>query len=368
MSVHTYPQDNFQGTPVTYTGDVPNAATVGSLRVGRDLSLPFVIQNVANSFAVDTGTPATAGASPQLRTVNSGVTQTWRVVDTGDGFVRLENPATGLVIDGAGGASGSFVKQSAWTGSPQQQFQLSVVSEGVYNILNRASGLALDSGGSVPEGSSLKQWKLDTSPNLRWRLNNVADADKTAPVTTATTDPEQPENGPFTGPVTVTLKAVDETGGSGVAKTEYQLDSGDWTAYTEPVEVSGEGQHTLAYRSTDKAGNAETAKTLKLTISAAPAQEVKLTVTASSRCIGASAYLAVTAVNNGEVPATVELTTPFGSKTVADVAPGKQAYQSFNTRAGQIDAGTVTVKATATIDGKQVTSTYNADYAAASCR
>ncbi|GLX11037.1 alpha-L-fucosidase [Microbispora sp. NBRC 16548] len=365
--ITAYPQDNFQGTPVTYTGDVPNAATVGSLRVGRDLSLPFVIQNVANSFAVDTGTPATAGASPQLRTVNGGVTQTWRVVDTGDGFVRLENPATGLVIDGAGGASGSFVKQSAWTGSQQQQFQLSVVSEGVYNILNRASGLALDSGGSVPEGSSLKQWRLDTSPNLRWRLNKAANADKTAPVTTATTDPAQPEGGSFTGPVTVTLKAVDETGGSGVAKTEYKLDGGDWTAYTEPVKVSGDGQHTLAYRSTDKAGNAEEAKTLTLTISTPATPTVKLTVTAASRCIGTSAYVAVTAVNNGDVPATITPTTPFGSKTVADVAPGKQAYQSFNTRAAHIDAGTATAKGTATIDGKQVTTSYDAAYTAASC-
>ncbi|TQS07663.1 DUF1349 domain-containing protein [Microbispora hainanensis] len=96
--------------------------------------------------------------------------------------------------------------------------------------------------------------------------------------------------------------------------------------------------------------------------------EVKLTVTAASRCIGTSAYVAVTAVNDGDVPATITLTTPFGTKTVADVAPGKQAYQSFNTRAGNIDAGTVTVTGTATIDGKQATSSYDADYAAASCR
>ncbi|TQS18651.1 ThuA domain-containing protein [Microbispora sp. KK1-11] len=200
-----------------------------------------------------------------------------------------------------------------------------------------------------------------------FKLIKAGSEDKTAPVTTATTDPAQPEGGSFTGPVTVTLKAVDETGGSGVAKTEYKLDGGDWTAYTEPVKVSGEGQHTLAYRSTDKAGNAEEAKTLTLTISPASSPEVKLTVTAASRCIGTSAYVAVTAVNNGDVPATIELTTPYGSKTVADVAPGKQAYQSFNTRAGHIDAGKATVKGTATIGGKQVTSSYDAAYTAASC-
>ncbi|MEV4460434.1 family 43 glycosylhydrolase [Microbispora sp. NPDC049633] len=100
--------------------------------------------------------------------------------------------------------------------------------------------------------------------------------------------------------------------------------------------------------------------------SAAP--QVQLTVTATTRCIGASAYLAVTAVNDGDVPATIELNTPFGKKTVTDVAPGKQAYQSFNTRTAQIDAGKVTVTGTATIDGKQATSTYDAAYPAAGCR
>jgi hypothetical protein len=65
-----------------------------------------------------------------------------------------------------------------------------------------------------------------------------------------------------------------------------------------------------------------------------------LTVTAQSRCVGSTAYVAVTAVNNGTAAATITLTTPYGSKTVTGVAPGKQAYQSFNSRAAQIPAGT----------------------------
>ncbi|MEV0826766.1 ThuA domain-containing protein [Nonomuraea rubra] len=198
-------------------------------------------------------------------------------------------------------------------------------------------------------------------------IKDGSNEDKTAPVTTATTDPGLPPGGTFTGPVSVTLAAADEDGGSGVDKTEYQLDGGDWTAYTEPVTVTGDGQHELKYRSADKAGNVEETKTLTLTISAS-APQVKLTVSASSRCIGTSAYVAVTAVNGSDVPVTVTLTTPFGTKTVADVAPGKQAYQSFNSRAGQIDAGTVTVKGAATIGGEQVTSSYDAAYPALSCR
>ncbi|WP_214104699.1 CBM35 domain-containing protein [Acrocarpospora catenulata] len=94
---------------------------------------------------------------------------------------------------------------------------------------------------------------------------------------------------------------------------------------------------------------------------------VPLTVTASPRCVGTSTYLAVTAVNDASVPATITLTTPYGSKTVADVAPGKQAYQSFNTRSGQLAAGAVTVTGTATIGGQQVTTPYDTTYTATNC-
>ena len=88
--------------------------------------------------------------------------------------------------------------------------------------------------------------------------------DATAPVTTATPDRPGGPGGWYTAPVTVTLTATDAL--SGVASTEYSLDGGPWTAYTDPVEVAGAGAHTLDYRSTDVAGNVETAGQLALGI------------------------------------------------------------------------------------------------------
>ncbi|GGL21312.1 hypothetical protein Sme01_68940 [Sphaerisporangium melleum] len=96
----------------------------------------------------------------------------------------------------------------------------------------------------------------------------VEQKDETAPVTSAATTPEAPAGGWYSEPVKVTLTATDEDKGSGVDRTEYQLDGGDWTAYTEPVTVSGDGSHTVAYRSTDKAGNVEEAKTLEVKVDA----------------------------------------------------------------------------------------------------
>jgi len=54
---------------------------------------------------------------------------------------------------------------------------------------------------------------------------------------------------------------VDDGNGSGVALTEYKIDDGDWRPYSGPFTVPLDGRHLISYRSTDKAGNVEDAKT-----------------------------------------------------------------------------------------------------------
>ncbi|MEV7807712.1 hypothetical protein AB0O28_32655 [Microbispora sp. NPDC088329] len=170
----------------------------------------------------------------------------------------------------------------------------------------------------------------------------------------------------YVGSATLTITATDS--GSGVDTIEHSIDGQPFALYTKPLVIDQPGEHTVSYRATDKAGNTSNVGTATFTVvEAPPTAKTPLTVTASSRCVGTSAYVAVTAVNDGDVPATVELNTPFGTKTVADVAPGKQAYQSFNARAKQIGAGKVTVTGTSFIDGKKVITSYEADYNAISC-
>ena len=63
-------------------------------------------------------------------------------------------------------------------------------------------------------------------------------------------------------PVTVTLSAEDEhetLDVSGVAATHYRVDDGPWQTGTS-VEVTGDGEHTVSYYSTDNAGNDEAVK------------------------------------------------------------------------------------------------------------
>src|SRR5205085_9847834 len=94
------------------------------------------------------------------------------------------------------------------------------------------------------------------------------EAERTATVRIDLTKPATTDDAPSgwsNGPVTVTLAPTD-AGGSGVAKTEYELDGATIFTAGTSVRVAGEGVHTLTYRSTDAAGNVETNRTATVRI------------------------------------------------------------------------------------------------------
>lgn len=93
----------------------------------------------------------------------------------------------------------------------------------------------------------------------------------------------------------------------------------------------------------------------------------ELNVAADARCLGGTAYVAVRATNVEDAAVDVDVTTPFGARTFTDVAPGKNAYQSFNTRADELEAGSVTVTASQDRDGATTSKEYSASYDAISC-
>ncbi|MEY7972884.1 ThuA domain-containing protein [Saccharomonospora xinjiangensis] len=99
--------------------------------------------------------------------------------------------------------------------------------------------------------------------DVSFRDVRIKELDTTAPVTEASfADPGA--GGWHAGEVGVTLTATDS--GSGVERIEYSLDGGDWTPYTEPVVISGDGEHTMLYRAVDRAGNVETDKAVTVAI------------------------------------------------------------------------------------------------------
>ncbi|NTU85558.1 MAG: hypothetical protein HGA45_40425, partial [Chloroflexales bacterium] len=85
------------------------------------------------------------------------------------------------------------------------------------------------------------------------------------PITTATVTPQPRAGGSYPGPVTVSL-AASAASGFTIASTAYSLDGGPTQTYTTPFTVSGDGDHTVRYWSTDSAGVYEAPQTLALTI------------------------------------------------------------------------------------------------------
>ncbi|WP_265521697.1 GH92 family glycosyl hydrolase [Oerskovia flava] len=113
-------------------------------------------------------------------------------------------------------------------------------------------------------------------------------------------------------------------------------------------------------------GWTSSAVSLPVTVTEAePALAVE--VTARAQCLGSKVHLGVRAQNLDDVPLRIEIVTPYGQKIYADVAPGKNGYQAFNTRAASIEAGTATVVATATVDGEEITREIEVAYEAVSC-
>ena len=94
----------------------------------------------------------------------------------------------------------------------------------------------------------------------------VADAgeDTTAPTVAHEVSGAQDGNGAYVGSASVVLTATDD--GSGVASVEYDLDGAGWTEYTGAVVVDEPGQHTLAYRATDEAGNVSEAASVTFAV------------------------------------------------------------------------------------------------------
>lgn len=88
----------------------------------------------------------------------------------------------------------------------------------------------------------------------------LAKPDVLPPATNISFDGSAGTNSWYISEVEITLNANDNSGGSGIAKTEYSFDNSTWNAYSSAFNFSVEGQSTIYYRSADNAGNIETAK------------------------------------------------------------------------------------------------------------
>jgi len=110
--------------------------------------------------------------------------------------------------------------------------------------------------------------------------------DNTAPTTTSNA------LAVYNGPATITLTAVDNPGGSGVANTYYMIDGNPQvigTTVSEPAPVSGSATHTLEFWSDDAVGNVETPhNTVSFSVVAAPVISTVYRLGGSDRYVGSA--------------------------------------------------------------------------------
>ncbi|MGX1702457.1 M14 family zinc carboxypeptidase [Microbacterium sp. NPDC055357] len=88
----------------------------------------------------------------------------------------------------------------------------------------------------------------------------------------------------------------------------------------------------------------------------APAQ-LPVTVEVTPRTLAGKGYVSIAVTNDADVPVDVVVTTAFGGKSFAKVAPGNTAAVSVNTRLVQVPAHSIDVSVSGVVNGRAVTET-----------
>jgi hypothetical protein len=293
------------GTAVVVTGDGEHTVKYWSADCAGNVESPHTVK-----VRIDAAAPATSDDAPA----------TWQHADTTvtltpkDLLSGMEGPLakTTYEIDGAPTQTGT----TALVPAP-----IDHSGDGAHRITYRST---------------------DAVGNLEEDRTATVLVDTLAPVTRDDIAAGPPAH---TDPITVTLHPADDNGArkvSGVAVTHYRVDGGPWATGTT-VEVTGDGQHTIEYYSTDNAGNDEAVKTSQtLTIGTTPpgassddapgawvAHDVTVTVTPGARAVrttweldggttqtGTSVHVAAPADHSGDGTHVIA----YRSSTVGDVS------------------------------------------------
>lgn len=291
--------------------DAPPTITISKLTGsgGTDTTAPFAVvtnanpgvewsANEAGTYAVKVGGTDCATASLVAGTNVSGSYTSGTVTSTVDLASLAEGPNTLriCVTDAAGNTASAEASVTKDTTAPvvsmpdliaaddtgssdgdnltgKTPVTLTVTAEadstvklfkgaGLVDTKQATGGTATFTGVALTEGAnSFTATATDAAGNTSAPSSAlVVTLDTTPPITSATVDPPPNANGWNNASVAVTLAASDAL--AGVAATEYNLDNAGWAAYAGPVAITAEGLHTLLYRSLDRAGNLEQARTL----------------------------------------------------------------------------------------------------------
>jgi glycosidase len=196
---------------------------------------------------------------------------------------------------------------------------------------------------------------LDNAGNISSQYNQAVNIDFAAPTTTATPSSNPNGAGWYSGSVTVTLNATDNTGGSGVAQIQYSLSGAQTGSATVPgsaasVTISASGTTSLTYFAVDNAGNIGPSLTLPVNIDATQ----PVIVPSVSGTPGANGFYVSTVTVTWTVTDSISgiaTSTGCGPAALSAYTAGTTLTCSATSVAGLANSASVTVK----IDEARVT-------------
>lgn len=139
-----------------------------------DAATPVAIRNRHSNLCLDDYDWATApGAEVRQWTCSDAAVQDWYLTPLADGYYQISNGHSGLCLDDKDFATapGSPVQQWTCNGLAVQQWRLNPVGGGYSTLVNRHSGLCLDNYdfGTAP-GAEVRQWTCNGNNAQQWSV------------------------------------------------------------------------------------------------------------------------------------------------------------------------------------------------------
>ncbi|WP_327291979.1 alpha-L-fucosidase [Streptomyces sp. NBC_01198] len=157
-----------------YTGAQLSAAGVGPSQISS-LRVPggFRVTGYSGDNFTGTAWVFTADAADLRQTGNNDAIASLKVAFNPATYFRLVNVTDGLALDSGGNvASGSTIKQWTPVDSGNLQWQVIDLGTGYYRLVNRTNGMAADGWGTTTAGDPARQSAWNGSTNQQWLITD----------------------------------------------------------------------------------------------------------------------------------------------------------------------------------------------------
>ncbi|MFJ9381136.1 RICIN domain-containing protein [Streptomyces sp. NPDC101455] len=142
------------------------------------LSGTYQLVNRKSGDLMDASGAGTADGTPVVQwTSNGGSNQQWKVSLKSDGYYTITGIASGkpLTVPKASPVAGTPTQLWTADSGADQEWSITSYADGYVAVENRASGFLLDvSGGSTSRGAAILQWPATNGTNQQWKLVKVS--------------------------------------------------------------------------------------------------------------------------------------------------------------------------------------------------